>query len=1651
MTDAVSHPEAPGPEEDAGEIAAQAMDDPELAQLYRGYYRQDATVAPDAGSARAEEEPQESPEVTLGRRAVEMLRRHRELAACRSEGVPLVRLWPDGTRGSGDDAAASVLQIVTDDSPFLVESVTALLGSIGVTVDQVVHPILTVERDADGNLLRVLTRRPGTPPPADVLNESWMYLELSGTPQEVLPQLQERVVEALKDVRTIVEDTDAMLAEQLRVAEELERSGTVGPADETEVRECAALLRWLAAGNFRLLGYRRYEVTRTQASPGGGFTTEQQIVEGSALGVLRSGEVVDRRFRLHTPDEDTAKQLLVLTQGQSPPMVMRSVHPFFVCVRTFDAQHRHVGEHRFLGIFTVTAIHQNVLEIPILGRRARQVLELAGQTEDSYNGQSMLEIIESYPRTELFATDTDTLLKVVSSVLSVGLTRDLRLFLRGDANGNFVSALVYLPRDRYRTGVRLAMKAILLAELGGSSVDYTTRVTESSFAMVHFTVHIPRGWEDGHGPDLGEQNRLRIQSLLAESSRSWEDRLSEVVTSGRTPVHAAAVQRYAATFPEAYKEDFTPEDGLADIARLQAHEPGRIQVAWRRGHGRGVQWRFMLYLAGAGVSLSQMVPILQSLAVDVIFERPYPVLRDDGMHCWIYAFAVAVQRDLVDRTDITPDSDAGRRFIGAFEALWYGHAEVDRFNELVLRARLDWRQAMLLRAYGKYLRQAGFPYSQTHIETVLCANPDTVAALVELFHASFDPDSASPDRAEEVADRIAADIKKVYSLDTDRVLRAYLALIRNTLRTNYFMTVADGRPHEYLSIKLASRELAELPQPRPMYEIYVYAPRVEGVHLRFGPVSRGGLRWSDRREDFRTEVLGLAKAQAVKNAVIVPVGAKGGFVVKNPPTPSGDAARDRDALREEGIACYRRFISGLLDLTDNLDSRTGQVIPPDRVVRRDVDDTYLVVAADKGTATFSDIANEVSKSYGYWLGDAFASGGSAGYDHKEMGITAKGAWESVKRHFRELGLDTQSEEFTAVGIGDMSGDVFGNGMLLSEHIRLVAAFDHRHIFIDPTPVAATSIAERRRLFALPRSSWADYDTATISEGGGVWERQRKSIPVSPQVRAALGLPDGVSELPAPELVRAILLAPVDLLWNGGIGTYVKSAAQSNADVGDKANDSVRVNGSALRAKVIGEGGNLGLTQLGRIEFALAGGKVNTDAVDNSAGVDCSDHEVNIKILLDNMAGAGQLAVAGRTAFLESMTDEVAELVLDDNRRQNEVLGISRAHSDKMLGVYARLIDDLVRRHNLDRDLEALPSPDELDRRSEAGIGLTSPEMATLLAHVKLALKDDLLATDLPDLAVFANVLPRYFPGPLRERFGADIKNHPLSRQIVATMLANDTVDGGGITYVYRLGEDTGTSATDAVRAFTAATTIFDLPGVWEAVRAAGAPVVAEDKMMLETRRLLDRAARWLLANRPQPLAVGAEIARFADKVSSLAPQVPGWLAGSGAETLDRRAGAAVELGAPEPLARRIFSLLDVFCLLDIIEIADIGDRDGVEVAELYYALAAHLDIERLLTAVAGLPRGDRWHSLAQLAIRDDLYSAMRSLCMDVLSGGEPTESPAEKIAEWESTNASRLARARGSLAELAASGTLDLAGLSVATRQIRSMVRAAGMRAEAAR
>ncbi|MEV8315178.1 NAD-glutamate dehydrogenase [Streptomyces sp. NPDC059900] len=1566
---------------------------------------------------------------------------HYRLAENRPQGTANVRVHTPTVEENGWTCSHSVVEVVTDDMPFLVDSVTNELTRQGRGIHVVIHPQVVVRRDVTGKLLEVLTE-PGTERPHDAVTESWIHVEMDReTDRADLKQISADLLRILSDVRETVEDWEKMRDAALRIADELPTEPTADDLIDQEVDEARELLRWLADNHFTFLGFREYDLTEDDSLT---------AVPGTGLGILRAdpkheGEedhpVSPSFSRLPADARAKAREhkLLVLTKANSRATVHRPSYLDYVGVKKFDAEGNVIGERRFLGLFSSAAYTESVRRVPVIRRKVQEVLKGAGFSPNSHDGRDLLQILETYPRDELFQTPPDELRAIVTSVLYLQERRRLRLYLRKDEYGRYYSALVYLPRDRYTTGVRLRIIDILKEELGGDSVDFTAWNTESILSRLHFVVRVPPG---GRLPELTDADTDRIEARLVEAARSWADGFGEALTAECGEERAAELlRRYSGAFPEGYKADHTPRAAVADLQHLEQLKHGREDFALSLYEPVGAapgERRFKIYRSGGQVSLSAVLPVLQRLGVEVTDERPYELRCTDRTNAWIYDFGLRLPKSQNGNGDYLGD-DGRERFQEAFAAAWTGEAEVDGFNSLVLRAGLSWRQAMVLRAYAKYLRQAGSTFSQDYMEDTLRNNVHTTRLLVSLFEARMSPDRqrAGTELTDGLLEEVDGALDQVASLDEDRILRAFLTLIKATLRTNFFQEAVGGKPHSYVSMKFDPQAIPDLPAPRPAYEIWVYSPRVEGVHLRFGKVARGGLRWSDRREDFRTEILGLVKAQMVKNTVIVPVGAKGGFVAKQLPDPSVD----RDAWLAEGVACYKTFISALLDITDNLVA--GEVVPPADVVRHDEDDTYLVVAADKGTATFSDIANEVAQSYNFWLGDAFASGGSAGYDHKGMGITARGAWESVKRHFRELGTDTQSEDFTVVGVGDMSGDVFGNGMLLSEHIRLVAAFDHRHIVIDPNPDAGTSYAERRRLFELPRSSWADYNKELLSAGGGIFPRSAKAIQLNNHIREALGIERGVAKMTPADLMKAILQAPVDLLWNGGIGTYVKSSAESNSDVGDKANDAIRVNGADLRVKVVGEGGNLGLTQLGRIEFARDGGRINTDAIDNSAGVDTSDHEVNIKILLNAVVANGDMTVKQRNKFLAAMTDEVGTLVLRNNYAQNTALSNAVFQSPSLLHAHQRFMRRLGRDGHLNRDLEFLPTDRQIRELLSSGRGLSQPELAVLLAYTKITAADELIQTTLPDDDYLRGLLHAYFPEALREKFPEQVDGHALRREIVTTVLVNDTVNTGGSTFLHRLREETGASLEEIVRAQLAAREIFGLGKVWDAVEALDNVVAADvqTRIRLHSRRLVERGTRWLLNNRPQPLQLAETIDFFSEGVAEVWTELPKLLSGSDQEWYQGIRDELTGAGVPDELAQRVAGFSSAFPSLDIVAIADRMDKEPMAVAEVYYDLADRLRITQLMDRIIELPRADRWQSMARASIREDLYAAHAALTADVLAAGNGEDTPEQRFKAWEEKNAAILSRSRTTLDEIQSSDAFDLANLSVAMRTMRTLLR----------
>ncbi|MBK9737964.1 MAG: NAD-glutamate dehydrogenase [Actinobacteria bacterium] len=1571
------------------------------------------------------EEDHSSHPVTAVREAARALL---DLGRDRVPGTSLVRA------SSPEDAgeAHSVLEVITDDMSFLVDSVTNALTADGRAVHLVVHPQLVVRRDGAGRLLEILDLDVDKSRPADTIAESWMWIELERDfTDDGLVGVEERVSRVLGDVRLAVRDWRAMRSRAVILAEEIVAAPPVGLPKEM-VDEGVDLLRWLADDNLTFLGYREYALETL------GDEDVLIPVSGTGLGILSAENMPDfadtasRSFAALSPSVRALARepkLLVLSKANSRSTVHRSVYLDYIGVKRFDANGLVIGERRFLGLYSSSAYTQSILDIPILRNKYEHLLAHLDYVPGAHNAKDLLQFLETYPRDELFQTHDSMLSAIAGSVLHLQERRHTKLYLRPDDYGRFMSCLVYLPRDRYTTAVRLRIERLLMEAFGGVAVDYTARVSERVLARLHYVIRVPEG---AGLPHVDEQS---LEAQVAAATRSWQDEFTSALVARVGDVAAAPLLRsHATAFPEAYKEDFGPARAVNDALVIDALAPGELSLEiYEPANGSRRELRLKVTRVGPAMSLSRVLPILQSMGVDVVDEYPYEISRALKEPAWILDFGM-----LLPDIEIPDRSTLSERFEEAFGAAWNGRCGVDGFNALVVKCGLRWRQALILRAYARYMRQIGSTFSQSYLESVIIGNVGITRLLIRLFEIRFAPGEVDARMEAEAAvtAEIEAALNDVASLDQDRILRTFLALVRSTLRTNFFQVDDDGIDRSSVAFKLDPSGIPDLPLPKPQFEIWVYAPRVEGVHLRFGPVARGGLRWSDRQEDFRTEILGLVKAQEVKNAVIVPVGAKGGFYAKQLPDPSVD----REAWLAEGKAAYREFIISMLDITDNLVD--GIVVPPPNVVRHDGDDTYLVVAADKGTATFSDLANSVAAEYDFWLGDAFASGGSVGYDHKAMGITARGAWESVERHFRELGVNTQEEPFTVAGVGDMSGDVFGNGMLLSNQIRLVVAFDHRHVFIDPSPDAASSFDERRRLFDLPRSSWADYDRSLLSQGGGVFSRAAKSIDVTPEMAEALGIPMSVTVLTPDELIRSALMAPVDLLWNGGIGTYVKAETETNVDVGDKANDRIRIDGNDLRCKVVGEGGNLGMTQLGRVEAARHGVRLNTDAIDNSAGVDTSDHEVNIKILLDGLVRGDELPQDDRNVLLASMTDVIAEQVLEDNYGQNVVLGNARAGATSLITVHQRMIRELERLGILDRAIEFLPDDAELRTRRLAGEGLTSPELAVLLAYSKIWLTKELNASGIADESFFANAVVSYFPPELADRFGDALHTHPLRSEIITTVTCNSLLNIAGITFVFRAMEETGASPVEVVRAASAAIEIFDIAGIWQRINEQDdvIPTTAQCALHLENRRLLDRATRWFLQTRGGSLDVQGEIDRFAAVVSDRAQAVPTHLLGKERERYERLTQRFVAAGAPDDLARSTAAALDVFALLDVVDVCGRADESVDTVVPLYFAISERYDVDRTLVRITDLPRGDRWSSLARQALRSDLYAVVAGLTARLLASTSAELPAHERLLDWERAHAEGVARARSTLEDISSVENPDLATLSVALRAMRNLV-----------
>ena len=1547
-----------------------------------------------------------------------VVHRHWQLTQSRQPGEPAVKVMNPDEAGAAGHHGFAVLESVVDDMPFVVDTLVMAVREAGSPIDWTVHPVLTVRRDADHRLSKV-----GGAESGDGQAESLVHIEFEPLADaQAYEKLEADVRRVLDDLRMVVADYDGMRANVDRVAEAFRSSPESARTDEYD--EALEFLSWLNEHHFTFLGYAESSAETDDAGRKTFRTLEEQ-----GLGLMRKGGRFARTDEFIAPQEEldryvNSSRMMVVTQANTRSPIH---HPEFmdvVSVKKYAEDGSVAGTYRFLGLFSTDVYTNRPHSIPLIRRKAEYVLQRSRLPEGSHSYKNLKEILHTLPRDELFQSGEDELFDVCMGIRALRDRHQLRLFMRRDRYGRFYSCMVYVPRDRYGREMRDRIGNELMEVCNGVSLDRNVEFLRGGLARLHYIVRtrpgtrIPLQVED-------------VEARLIAVTRSWRDQLRDVLMKMQRPDSAEVAARFCDAFPLAYTETTEPLTAAADLqylSRLSEADPVLPRLVVERGTGDACPTQLKLYSWKRPIALSDVLPTLENFGLRVVRQDPTQVKPRGGQVLWIQQFDIAV----TGRCNLSAE-DQKSYFETAFAKTWGGETENDGLNRLVLAAGLDSRQVTCIRVICKYLLQTGIPYSQAYMERLLADHAPIARLLVRLFETRFDPQQ-NPDKRQQqelaVAQELDERLDEVATLDGDRVLRAFLGVIRAALRTNYYQSTEDGARKSWISIKLNPRLVPELPRPLPMFEAFVYSPLVEGVHLRGGKVARGGLRWSDRREDFRTEVLGLMKAQMVKNAVIVPVGAKGGFVVKQPVDPS-----DREAWMAQGIECYKTFLRGLLDITDN---RVGaDIVRPQQVVCYDEEDPYLVVAADKGTASFSDIANGVSEEYGHWLGDAFASGGSAGYDHKKMGITARGAWESVKRHFRELGKNIQEEPFTVVGVGDMSGDVFGNGMLLSRKIRLLAAFDHRHIFIDPNPDPETSYQERERMFGLGRSSWQDYNSELISEGGGIWPRSAKLIQLSPQAREALGI-EAASMSPN-ELLKAILLAPAELLWNGGIGTYVKASSESHQEVGDRANDAIRVNGKALRVKVVGEGGNLGLTQLGRIEFALGGGRINTDAIDNSGGVHSSDREVNIKIPLNQLIKEGDLDLETRNPLLARMTDDVAKAVLRDNYVQSEAISLLELSAASRLDEHANLMRTLERDGLLDRVVEFLPDDESLKERRTRNQGLTRPELSVLLAYSKISLFDSILNSEVPDDPFFERDLLDYFPAELRGDFEPALRDHRLRREIVATILSNAVVNRMGMAFAHRMADDHGFSRAEVLKAYAAAHEIFAGDDYWQSIDALDHQISSRQQYRLMARPigLLKHVTGWLLSNHFAERSIGEIVEHFQPPSRELEAQLPGMLPPSYREDWDKAVSAMREEGLSEALAIRLANTKVMGSAPDIIQLANAANVSLAVAAEVYFAVGEQLRVPWLLASIVALQVQGKWQALARSNLRDDTYRLHRLLAGRILEHeGDTAEA---RIQAWSDQHPDKIRFGRERLQELQSADGDDFLALAVGVRELRKL------------
>ncbi|WP_100657354.1 NAD-glutamate dehydrogenase [Alteromonas flava] len=1533
---------------------------------------------------------------------------------------PTIRVFNPEIAKHGWRSSHTIVEIIVNDMPFLVDSVRMALNRMEISAHLLLHSPITIKRDDNKNVVEFLDNPPKRKT-AGVIKQTVFLIEIDRqNSQSAIKQLTNELHSVVDEVSLAVNDWQPM-RDRLDTVIKLIDTDKAGIANADAKKQALTFLEWLADHNFTLMGYRYYEVKAIKGD-------HRWVPENSSsLGLMKNSQT-DRDRLISKMAASAQKAALsqnpfILTKTNTRSRVHRPAHMDYVGIKEFNDKGDVIGEHRFIGLYSASFYNSSATQIPVLREKIERICSLSGLEPGTHAFKAFVNIIETYPRDEILQSTDAELTNIILGIFQMQERGITRLFMRKEIFGRFISCMVFVPREKYNTQLRKETQALLKQAFGSEEdVEFTTYFSESVYARTHY---IARVKDNNVEYDVKE-----IENNIIELTKTWNDRLANAIVSAHGEAAGKALQqRYANAFSRSYTESNLPSAALVDIERLELlSNDNKLDMLFYRPQeepSNSDVVKLKLFHKDEPIHLSDVLPMLENFGLRVIDESPFRVTCAEGNVNWIMDFKMLHKR--VQDFDM---ETAQALFQHAFSQVWNNQLEDDGFNRLILGANLPGRNVTILRAYAKYMKQIGSSFSHDYIASTLAAYPLIAECLVNYFEQQFNPGIK---RNAKKAETILADIEKhldnVSNLDDDRIIRRYLDLIKATLRTNFYQKDQQGNPKAYVSFKMLPENIPDMPLPLPKFEIFVYSPEVEGVHLRGGKVARGGLRWSDRQEDFRTEILGLVKAQQVKNTVIVPVGAKGGFVCKNLPTDQG-----RQAIFEAGQACYRTFIRSLLDITDNIVD--GNIVHPKDVVRLDEDDPYLVVAADKGTATFSDIANGISEEYGFWLGDAFASGGSIGYDHKKMGITARGAWESVKRHFREIGIDCQTTDFTCIGIGDMAGDVFGNGMLLSEHTRIIAAFNHMHIFFDPDPDAAKTYQERKRLFENPSLSWDDYDRSLISKGGGIFERSAKSIKLTPEMKKWLGTRQNA--MPPNELIHNILKMEVDLLWNGGIGTYVKGSKESHSEVGDRANDSLRVNGKDLRVKIVGEGGNLGLTQLGRVEFAGTGGRVNTDFIDNVGGVDCSDNEVNIKILLNALVNDGELTIKQRNKLLYDMTDDVANIVIEDCYRQTLSISITERAGASLIKEQLRFIHGLEREGSLNRELEFIPNDDEVSDRLASDRGFTRPELSVLIAYGKMVLKDELNTPEITDNPYYDRLLLNAFPAVLRKKFAKQMQNHPLRSEIIATKLTNEIVNDMGLNYMFRIQEETGATVAEVAIAYSVVKSIFGIGDLWREIERLDNQVPADVQlaMLEQARRTIRRASRWYLRHGNKALGIEEAIAQYSDVYKDLRDNLSEYLVPEEYAQVERAADKLIKNGVPEAIARSVASFSNMFCALDLAQIAQTDKRGNAVAAKLYYQLGSKLELHWFLEQINNQSVSNHWQALARASYREELDWQQRSIANSLLLNA-PNEKQAEVILkQWMDANEVLLHRWYHMMSEFKTSTTHDFAKFSVALREL---------------